>query len=186
MNSKSHRRQRRCHCHQQQHQGEQDVSDGTLHDSTYSPGDFFGGREALFAGAPTTAGTAGAASPDFATFMPNSGAGISSFGDAKSSLSRPCIAVFMKLIQMGSAARLPVSFGPSVFFSSKPTQTPQVIDGENPTNHASVKSLVVPDFPASGCFSFSASVAVPCCTTLCSREVMMRAVFTPTTSFTSG
>ena len=77
-------------------------------------------------------------------------AGAEGGGAAKSSDSRPCKATRMKSIQMGSAAMAPVSLLPSVFFSSKPTQTPQVIDGENPTNHASVKSLVVPVFPPSG------------------------------------
>ena len=62
---------------------------------------------------------------------------------------------------MGSAASAPASFLPSVFFSSKPTQTPHVTDGEKPMNHASVKSLVVPVLPASGCLSAEAVKAVP-------------------------
>ena len=64
------------------------------------------------------------------------------------SVSWPLIATFITSIHAGRAASAPVSFGPSVFFSSKPTQTPQVIEGEKPTNQASVKSLVVPVFPA--------------------------------------
>src|SRR5271165_5573258 len=76
--------------------------------------------------------------------------GVLGGGAAKSSDSRPCRATRMKSIQIGSAAAAPVSLLPSVFFSSKPTQTPQVIEGEKPTNQASVKSLVVPVLPPSG------------------------------------
>src|SRR5262249_25675904 len=76
--------------------------------------------------------------------------GVLGGGAAKSSDSRPCSPTRMKSIQMGSAAMAPVSLLPSVFFSSKPTHTPQVSDGENPTNHASVKSFVVPVLPPSG------------------------------------
>src|SRR5271165_1733309 len=48
--------------------------------------------------------------------------------------SFPAMAPLMKFIQMGSAARAPVSLAPSDRFSSNPIQTPQVIVGENPTN----------------------------------------------------
>ena len=48
------------------------------------------------------------------------------------------IAAFMKSIHIGSAARAPVSFSPSVSRLSKPIHVPQVTDGENPMNHASV------------------------------------------------
>jgi hypothetical protein len=41
--------------------------------------------------------------------------------------SFPASATFMKFIQMGSAARAPVSLAPKVFFSSYPIQTPDVI-----------------------------------------------------------
>src|SRR5215469_15109793 len=71
-------------------------------------------------------------------------------GAVKLSDSRPCSATRMKSIQMGSAATAPVSLLPRVFFSSKPIHTPHVIDGEKPTNQASVKSLVVPVLPPSG------------------------------------
>ena len=62
----------------------------------------------------------------------------------------------MKSIQTGSAANAPVSLLPKVFFSSKPIQTPQVMEGEKPMNQASVKSFVVPVLPASGCLSLAA------------------------------
>src|SRR5664280_1386799 len=55
------------------------------------------------------------------------------------------------------AAAAPVSLLPRVFFSSKPTHTPHVSDGEKPTNHASVKSFVVPVFPPRGCLSLLAA-----------------------------
>ena len=61
-----------------------------------------------------------------------------------------------------------------------------VIEGENPMNHASVKSLVVPVLPARGYFMLAAATAVPCCTTPCSNEVIMRAVGALITSLTSG
>ena len=92
----------------------------------------------------------------------------------------------MNSIQMGKAASPPDSLGPKVFFSSKPSHTPQVMEGEKPTNQASVKSLVVPVFPATGCLSVSAAVAVPIFTTPSSSETMVRAVCTEITSFTSG
>ena len=44
----------------------------------------------------------------------------------------------MKSIHIGSAAVAPVSFGPIGFFSSWPIQTPTVMFGSKPTNHASV------------------------------------------------
>jgi hypothetical protein len=92
----------------------------------------------------------------------------------------------MKSIHTGSAVTPPVSFLPNIFFSSKPIHTPQVMEGEKPTNQASVKSLVVPVFPANGCFRDLARVAVPDCTTPCNSMVMMRAVRALTTSRTSG
>jgi len=48
------------------------------------------------------------------------------------------IAARIQVIQMGRAARAPVSFSPKVWLVSKPTQTPQVTDGEKPMNQASV------------------------------------------------
>jgi hypothetical protein len=62
-----------------------------------------------------------------------------------------------------AAACAPVS--PQRFLLVETIQTPQVIDGEKPTNHASVKLLVVPVFPASGYFMVVAVMAVPCNTT---------------------
>jgi hypothetical protein len=50
----------------------------------------------------------------------------------------PAIAAFITVIQIGSAALAPVSFSPSDCRLSNPTHTPQVTDGENPKNHASV------------------------------------------------
>lgn len=54
------------------------------------------------------------------------------------SVSLPAMAAFMKVIQMGRAARAPVSFSPRDWRLSKPTQTPQVMLGEKPRNQASV------------------------------------------------
>lgn len=54
------------------------------------------------------------------------------------SFSLPAIADFINVIQIGSAALAPVSFSPSDCRLSKPTQTPQVTEGEKPKNHASV------------------------------------------------
>ena len=44
----------------------------------------------------------------------------------------------MTLIQIGSAAWVPVAPGPIGRFWSKPIQTPIVMSGSNPMNHASV------------------------------------------------
>ena len=71
----------------------------------------------------------------------------------------------MHSIQMGSATTAPDCLSPSSFFASNPTQTAAVIEGLNPTNHASVKLFVVPVFPPSGRPSDFAAVAVPFCTT---------------------
>ena len=46
-------------------------------------------------------------------------------------------ALSIKEIQMGSAARAPVSFFPKEVLSSKPTQTPARREGVYPTNQAS-------------------------------------------------
>jgi len=54
------------------------------------------------------------------------------------SSSLPWMAAFMKAIQMGRAALAPVSFSPRDWRLSKPTQTPQVTEGEKPMNQASV------------------------------------------------
>lgn len=85
----------------------------------------------------------------------------------------PCrgSAVSIKSIQIGKAALAPVSLLPRVFFSSKPTHTPQLMEGENPTNQASVKSLVVPVLPATAYFMRPAATAVPCNTTSRSIDV---------------
>ncbi len=60
------------------------------------------------------------------------------FPSGKASSGLLAIAARMKSIHIGSAARAPVSFSPSVCRSSKPIHVPQVTDGENPMNHASV------------------------------------------------
>jgi hypothetical protein len=57
---------------------------------------------------------------------------------AKVSSGLFAIAARMKFIHIGSAARAPVSFSPNDCRSSYPIHVPQVIDGENPMNHASV------------------------------------------------
>ena len=56
----------------------------------------------------------------------------------------------MKEIQIGRAARAPLSFDPRELLSSKPTQTEARRDGVYPMNQASAKSLDVPVFPATG------------------------------------
>ena len=89
---------------------------------------------------------------------------------------------FMKSIQIGSAATAPVSFAPSGFFSSSPTQTPTVMSGSNPMNHASVLSSTVPVLPASGHSMLDAASPVPRRTTPRSRLVMMNAVSARMTS----
>ena len=55
----------------------------------------------------------------------------------------PCrgSAVSIKSIQICKAALAPVSLLPRVFFSSKPTHTPQLMEGENPTNRG-VREIV--------------------------------------------
>lgn len=58
---------------------------------------------------------------------------------ANSTSGLPLSASFMNSIQIGSAARAPVSFFPSeICLSSKPTHTPEVICGVKPINQASV------------------------------------------------
>src|SRR5207244_11804136 len=52
----------------------------------------------------------------------------------------------MNCVQIGSAACAPLS--PTGWLSSKPTQTTVSNSGVKPTNHASRRSLVVPDLPA--------------------------------------
>ena len=54
------------------------------------------------------------------------------------SSSLPAMAAFITVIQMGSAALAPVSLSPSDWRLSYPTHTPQVTEGENPRNQASV------------------------------------------------
>src|SRR5262249_46038497 len=77
------------------------------------------------------------------------------------SSSLPWMAPRMKSIQMGRAALAPVSLSPRDCRPSKPTQTPHVTEGEKPMNHASVKSLVVPVLPPSGCWSAATAAPVP-------------------------
>src|SRR5690242_12708910 len=99
-------------------------------------------------------------------------------GGGRKSRGGPCrgSAVAIKSIQIGKAAAAPVSLLPSVFFSSNPTHTPQVIEREKPMNQASVKSFVVPVLPATGYFKRFAATPVPCKTTSCSIDVIVRAV----------
>ena len=77
------------------------------------------------------------------------------------SSSLPAMAARISVIQMGRAARAPVSFSPRDSRLSYPTHTPQVTEGEKPRNHASVKSLVVPVLPPSGWFSSLTAAPVP-------------------------
>ena len=87
---------------------------------------------------------------------------------------------------MGKATRAPSSFRPSVWWSSNPTQTPAVKEGENPMNQASVKSLVVPVLPATGRLSALARTPVPELMTSRSMEVSRRAIGAGSTSLTWG
>ena len=77
-------------------------------------------------------------------------------------------------------------FSPSDCRSSYPIHVPQVTDGENPRNHASVKSFVVPVLPPSGWCNCDAATPVPPETTACSSCIMVRAVSTEITSVTPG
>ena len=106
----------------------------------------------------------------------------------KSSPGRCFRTSLINCIQMGSATRAPSSFSPSVWWSSKPTYTPQVRDGVKPRNHASVKSLVVPVLPAIGYFWASdlARTAVPELKTSRNIETMRRATEAGRTSVISG
>ena len=89
---------------------------------------------------------------------------------------RSPIHAFMTSSHTGSAAAAPLSPGPSVFFLSWPIQTPIVTSGSKPTNHASVKSSVVPVFPATGQSSDAARAAVPRSRDARSRLVITNAV----------
>src|SRR5664279_2587843 len=164
MNGETHGRERRGHENHDQHQ------------HPYQPA-----KEAAHQCVSPSPGVWSAVSTFRATALGGAGGGA-----GKSSDSRPCSATRMKSIQIGNAATAPVSLLPSVFFSSKPTHTPQVIDGEKPTNQASVKSFVVPVLPPSGWLSLAAAAPVPCSTTSRNISTMMRAVRALTTSFTSG
>ena len=73
-----------------------------------------------------------ALSTETTTMLP--GAANSGLGSRPRSSRR----AFITSSQIGSAAVVPVSPRPSDFFSSKPTQTPIVISGSKPMNHASV------------------------------------------------
>src|ERR1035437_7217298 len=121
MDGKAHRRQCRRHEHYNQHQHAHEIAKEATHQwSSVSPA-AGSGCSALRA---TALGAVGG-------------------GAAKSSDSRPCSATRIKSIERGNAAATPVSLLPRFFYSSKPTHTPQVSDGEKPMNQASVKSLVV-------------------------------------------
>ena len=113
-------------------------------------------------------------------------AGEGSASPANCSSSLPLIASRMKSIQIGSATLAPCIFSPSDCRLSNPTQTPQVTEGENPRNHASVKSLVVPVLPPIGCFNCAAEAPVPDRVTCFSNCIIVRAVAWLVTSFTSG
>src|SRR5271157_3415769 len=164
VNRKTHRRKCRRHEDHDQHQ------------HTYQPAE-----EAAHQCVSPSPGVWSVVSTFWATAFGGAGGGA-----AKSSDSRPSSATRIKSIQIGKAATAPVSLLPSVFFSSKPTHTPQVSDGENPTNQASVKSFVVPVLPPSGWLSLAAAAPVPRRTTSRNISTIMRAVRALTTSFTSG
>src|SRR3954464_10408005 len=56
----------------------------------------------------------------------------------------------MKSLQIGSAKREPYPSRAIVLGWSNPTHTPTTTDDEKPTNHASLKSSVVPVLPPDG------------------------------------
>ena len=71
-------------------------------------------------------------------------------GTGNSSLGVAGRAAFMKSTQMGRATLAPSAPLKMVFLASRPTQTPQAMRVEKPTNQASVWSSVVPVLPATG------------------------------------
>ena len=71
------------------------------------------------------------------------------------------IACLTKSLKIGSAARAPVSYLPSVFGLSKPIYTPTTRLDVTPINHASKLSLVVPVLPARGTFKSLSFFPVP-------------------------
>ena len=89
-------------------------------------------------------------------------------GALKSSFS-PVVgrAAFMKSIQMGSATLAPSAPLKIIFFSSRPTHTPQTILVEKPMNQPSVWSSVVPVLPATGHSSSLLRAPVPLVATPC-------------------
>src|SRR5439155_17825792 len=91
------------------------------------------------------------------------------------------VAAFMKLAQAGTATSAANPFGRIVRGSSKPTHTPATSLGVKPTNHASLKSLVVPVLPAAGSLNPSCRTraAVPAFTTSASMSVIKNAVVSP-------
>src|SRR5262249_48265523 len=87
-------------------------------------------------------------------------------GTSNGTLARPASAVRMNYVQIGSAARAPLS--PTGRLSSKPTQTTVSSSGVKPANHASRRSLVVPVLPAASSVKpiDRAAAAVPSFSTL--------------------
>src|SRR3954471_704759 len=87
-------------------------------------------------------------------------------GTVNGTLARPASAVFMKCVQIGSAARAPLR--PTGWLSSKPTHTTVSSSGVKPANQASRRSLVVPVFPAASSVKPAerALAAVPSLSTL--------------------
>ncbi len=104
----------------------------------FVPGAGVTGPAVLLGWAGADLAEAGGVTDDFADGGAASAFRTVSGSPEKRSLSFPWMAAFMKVIQMGSAARAPVSFSPRDWRLSKPTQTPQVTEGEKPRNQASV------------------------------------------------
>src|SRR5256885_12345567 len=93
-------------------------------------------------------------------YLPKNGtAWKGSVGCGKSPQNEP-LAIFMYAPQIGAAATPPAAPGIDSRELAWPTQTALVSRGVNPTNHASVKSSVVPVLPAAGQPMF-ARVPVP-------------------------
>src|SRR5688572_8103853 len=77
----------------------------------------------------------------------------------------------MKSAQIGSAYRAPYPSGPMVAGLSNPTQTPATSDEEKPTNHASLKSFVVPVLPPAGKRTPSDRTGAPVPTSMTSDSI---------------
>ena len=100
--------------------------------------------------------------------------------------SFPANATFMNSIQMGSAAWAPLSFAPSVFLLVVTDPHSASHCRREPHKPGIGEIVGRAGLPGERILHPDAAMAVPCCTTSCSIEVMMRAVRDEMTSLTSG